>query len=426
MKINIVIPQSLTSPTAMIGGLPIARHLARRGNDVTLILLHHNIESATQKEIEIEPNVRAVYAGQMFVKKIGSRKIHFSPWALLNVAARSTTGLVAELLKRRADVNVIYKAQPPTVFAGLAVRAIRRVPTVLMVDDLESESNNLELPGLKSIFRAFERIGAMNCDAIIAHSMHLARHFSRLAEGTKRVLFIPPGVEPSRISTDEARSEILRERLDIEGKPVVLYFGSVDRASGHRVDLLIDAFTAVLRKVPAAVLVIAGAGEIDAMKDYARRSGVIKNVRFTGRFPLGDLAAYASLADVVVDPVDDSPANAAKCSSRVRFGMLFGRPVLTGDVGDRAWTLGEGGIAVRPPLSGAAFAQALYLMLVDREMRSKMGQKGRARILKNFTWGNVIDRYIDLFDSLARRRESAGRRIRRVPRVRVRRDGISV
>ena len=423
MKVNIVIPQSLISPTSMMGGIPIAHHLARRGGDVTLILLHHNLAAADEREIEIEPGVRAVYAGQMFVKKVGSRKIYFPFSKLLRVALSSSTGLLRQILKRRADINVIYKAQPPSLFAGIAAKALRRTPLVLMVDDLESESNNLKNPGFKTLFRAFERFGACASDAIIAHSSNLAEIFARLSGNRRKTVFIPPGVEPARYRYNETRAEALREKLDIEGRPVALYFGSIDRQSGHRVDMLIDSFAAVARRVPAAVLVLAGAGEVGAMEEYARKVGILDKVRFTGRFPLSDLPAYASLADVIVDPVDNSPANAAKCSSRVRLGMFFGKAVLTGDVGDSAWTLGDGGIAVRPD-SPRAFEQALYLLLVDRRLRAKMGRKGKARVMQYFLWENVIDQYIEIFDSLLCR---SGRKSRRkVPAVRLRRDKVSV
>ena len=423
MKINIVIPQSLTSPTAMVCGAPIAHHLARHGHDVKLILLHHDLRAGDERAIQLEPNVRAIYAGQMFVRKSGSEKTYFPLHKLLRVAVSSTRGLIREMMRNRADVNVIYKSQPPTILAGLLVRAVHRTPVVLMVDDLESESNNLHLPGLRTLFRMFEKIGARRSDAIIAQSAYLANYFKRLAGGKTETVFLPQGVEPSRYKLDETRTRALREKYGLGGKRVALYFGSINPKSGQRVDLLIDAFAGVARRLPDAALALAGPGEIDRMKEHARKAGVIDRVVFTGRFPFEDMPAYVSAADVIVDPVDDSPVNEAKYSSRVKFGMLFGKPVLTGDIGVRPWILGGGGIAVRPN-DVDALEQALYLMLLDDDLRAEMGRRGRKRIMNNFLWEQVIDDYIEVLDSVVRGDDRVPRR--RLPAVRVGQDKVPV
>jgi glycosyltransferase involved in cell wall biosynthesis len=63
--------------------------------------------------------------------------------------------------------------------------------------------------------------------------------------------------------------------------PTVLYFGRLK--AYKRVDLLIEAFSRVLRAVPHAVLRIAGAGDAEpGLRDAAARYGIVERVIFEG------------------------------------------------------------------------------------------------------------------------------------------------
>lgn len=396
MKVNIVIPQSLQSPTALMGGVPIAVELARRGIETTLILLHHDYDSRRSGSdddcipADARHMVRVIYAGQMLVKKTNWRKSYFSLPALLRVALKSTRGLKRALAENPADAVIIYKAQPPVVLAGLYAKRRLGAPTILMVDDLESESNNVRLGALKMMLRRYEKRAARSFDAVIAHSRYLAAHFAALRGNDEDVHFIPPGVESWRF--DEAPRE------PRAAARTVLYFGSISPKSGQRVDLLLEAFRNVLAKVPDARLVLAGGGDVEQMEKLAESLGIRKSVSLTGPFELGDLSRMVAECDVVVDPVDASPANMAKCSTRVRYGMYFGRPVVTGDVGDRAWMLGKGGIAVEPE-NVDVLSAALVRLLKDPDEARRMGREGAERIRK-FFWSDIIEKYVEVLKSV--------------------------
>ncbi len=402
MKINIVIPQSLESPTALMGGIPIAVELARAGIEVTLILLHHDYDSYSpdSEGRYIPPDVRhavhIVYAGQMLVKKRRWQKSYFSLPRLVSVALKSTRGLKRALAENPADAVILYKAQPHVVLAGLHAKRKLRVPTVLMVDDLESESNNIRSRWMKALLRRYEKKAARSFDAVIAHSRFLAAHFAQLRGNDRDVHFIPPGVEPWRFE------DVPREPRRSRHK--VLYFGSMSPKSGQRVNLLLEAFRQVVTEVPDARLVLAGAGDAEEIENTLEGMNLRKNVSYIGPFELSELPRLVAACDVVADPVDASLANQAKCSTRVRYGMFFGRPVVTGNVGDRAWMLGRGGLAVEAGDTGA-LATALTHLLMSPDAARSMAREGGERI-KQFYWSNVIRDYLGILETVCGTRVS--------------------
>jgi glycosyltransferase involved in cell wall biosynthesis len=80
--------------------------------------------------------------------------------------------------------------------------------------------------------------------------------------------------------------------------------------------------------------------------------------------------------------------------------MACGIPCVTTSVGDSAWILDKGGIAVRPQ-DEAAMAQALAnLAGMGPEGRRKIGAAGRARVVEHFAIESVGHQYRRLYEQL--------------------------
>lgn len=396
MRITIIVPQSLESPSVIMAALPIAMALEKHGCYVKLILLHHNISEMTKRSFSYSKGIDVVYVGEMFVKKVGDAKIYYSFFQLMKRVCASTLGLLKECMIDKADIIQVFKPHPPIVVASLLAQIVRRRPLVLMSDDYEAQSNELRSAFLKKIFEISERILARRAKAIIVMSKFLESHYRKITNPEK-VFYIPPGITPERFERLLLTQDDIRTQLSLGDARVVLFFGSLHAKSGHRVDLLIKAFSKVTKHVQNVKLLLIGSGEINELKNLAKELHVEKDVVFSGRFPFEHLPSYVNSADIIVDPVDDSIVNKAKCSTRVRVGMLFGRPVITGDVGDRADMLGEAGIVV-PPDDIQALAQALIDLLKDPDRAKSLGQKGKERI-KCFYWDEIIKDYLKIYKS---------------------------
>jgi len=94
-----------------------------------------------------------------------------------------------------------------------------------------------------------------------------------------------------------------RQKLHLEGKKVLLFFGYIKHYKG--LDLLLKAFPAVLRKLPDAHLLIVGEvyGDDEEYLGIIRERGIEEQVTFVRRFVANDeVELYFKAADVLALP----------------------------------------------------------------------------------------------------------------------------
>jgi polysaccharide biosynthesis protein PelF len=86
--------------------------------------------------------------------------------------------------------------------------------------------------------------------------------------------------------------------------------------------------------------------------------------------------------------------------------MAYGKPAIVTDVGScselilgRADKPGEAGIVV-PVMNQKAVADAIIRLASDRDLRIKMGEIARLRVLKDYTIKRMKDSYIRLYEAV--------------------------
>jgi D-inositol-3-phosphate glycosyltransferase len=139
--------------------------------------------------------------------------------------------------------------------------------------------------------------------------------------------------------------------------------------------------------------------EIAALRELAAALGVADHLRFVGRKQPDELHLWYSAADVAVttpwyEPFGLTPLEAMACAV----------PVIGSRVGGIAFTIvdGETGYLV-PPHDPQAVCNRLDRLLGDPTLRVRMGQAGRTRVLRGFTWDLVATRTAALYDILLSR-----------------------
>ncbi len=173
-----------------------------------------------------------------------------------------------------------------------------------------------------------------------------------------------------------------------DGVPVFLFFGFIRRYKGLHV--LLDAWADVRRRVPHAVLVVAG--EFYADEDALRaQAGALDGVRLDADYiPDDRVGLYFGAADAVVQPYVT-----ATQSGVAQIAFHFGRPVVTTDVGGLAETVPDGraGLVV-PPDDPAALADALVRFAQDG--LGPTLEAGVAVERQRYTWSRLAEAVEDL------------------------------
>ena len=363
MKITFLLTQSLESPSGLGRYWPVAKELHRQGHEVTILALHHDFGALAERRFTRE-GVRVWYVGQMHVRKVGSEKFYFKPLPLLWVVARATLALLWAALRVPTDIYHVGKPQPMNGVAGVMAHWLRRKPLYLDCDDYEAGSNTFGGMWQRRVVAFFEDWLPRFARGITVNTHFTERRLAALGYPVERIAYVPNGVDRERFAEAALESpRTLRRSLRLEGKRVALYLGSMSLAN-HAVDLLLEAFVRVRARDPQAVLLLVGGGEdLAVLQAQARALGLDDAVRFVGRVPPEQAPRYYRLAAVSIDPVRADDAAAARFPLKIVEGWAVGVPVITGDVGERAALLAEGGGMLVPAGDADALAEAIVRSL---------------------------------------------------------------
>jgi phosphatidylinositol alpha-1,6-mannosyltransferase len=195
-----------------------------------------------------------------------------------------------------------------------------------------------------------------------------------------RIRVVPLCIDPVRVCAWEAcTAETPSAR-----EPAALIVGrmaSEERGKGH--DELIAAWPEVRRRSPDAELWVVGGGDdVERLRARARESGAGEAVRFLGRIPDLELSSLYRRASLFVMP-----------SRQEGFGVVYaeamwhGLPCIgsTADAAGRVIDAGETGLLV-PYGDVGAIAETVATLLGDPDRARRMGQAGRRRALRHFTY----------------------------------------
>lgn len=229
-----------------------------------------------------------------------------------------------------------------------------------------------------------KRAVCRRADAIISNSERAAVRLDRELGGGHAIDVIPNGVESPRSLTQEQRTAV-RAALPSSGAAVVALF--VGRLAPQKnVTLLLEAM-ARLPQSERPFLLLAGSGPLaDQLSERAGTLGIDDHVAFLGeRSDVGDLM---QAADLLVLPSHDEGM-----SNVVLEAMAAGCAVIASDVGGNPEVIvdGDSGLLFAAGDLGALTAR-LHDLVVDAELRARIGRSARARIADMYSIGEMVTR----------------------------------
>ena len=172
-----------------------------------------------------------------------------------------------------------------------------------------------------------------------------------------------------------------------EGKAyLVVYVGVMGPQDG--LDLLLESVEYILRSANRGdvMFAIVGAGtELPLLKEIAARKGLGSHVRFTGRIPDAELAAYLSTADVGVAPDPKNPMNDVSTMNKILEYMAYGRPQVIYDLTEGRRSAEDAALYAQPN-DPVDFARQILTLLDSAELRRTLGARGRKRIEQLLNW----------------------------------------
>lgn len=280
-----------------------------------------------------------------------------------------------QMLRKKAD---LYHAVNP-VGAKTVALTPHRAPLVTTIHDMIP----FYFHGAKHAYqRICIEIAAKRSEKLIV-PYHVTRNeiVSRFDVPKEKIAVINYGID---------HRFFFPRKVEKSSRKTVLYIGEISKSKG--VDLLIDAFSSVMKEVKDTELLIGGKGKhLKEMKSLVNRLKMNQSVKFLGFVPEEKLPEYYSLADVSVFP------------SKFGFGlptleaMACGSLTIAGDSLDASEFVGDTGILIDP--EDADQLSAAIIKTLTTNNSAILSQKSIKKA-KHYSWEKVGERTIKVYEDL--------------------------
>ncbi|MBX3380661.1 MAG: glycosyltransferase [Phycisphaeraceae bacterium] len=208
------------------------------------------------------------------------------------------------------------------------------------------------------------------------------------------VVVVPNGVFLEEIDPLPAPGSFFAAHSEFSNEPFVLFLSRLHPIKG--LDILVDAFAQVLRRVPRARLVIVGPdfGMEAPIREQAARLGIADRVHLTG--PIFGRGKYEAMVDCACfclpsghEAFSVAIAEAMACRAAVVISPECHLP--------EAQEAGAGLVVER---EAAKLASALEQILGDENGRRAMGLRGRKLVEDHFTWEKVAESLVEAYSKV--------------------------
>jgi glycosyltransferase involved in cell wall biosynthesis len=233
-------------------------------------------------------------------------------------------------------------------------------------------------------------------DAYIANSSYERDYlFDTWQVPSEKITVIGVGIEPARFK--QADGADVRQRYGIDDHLLVAFIGQQGRNKG--IDTLILAMKRVWQEIPEARLLIAGAA--------THFTAHLQNLIRTQLSPV----EQARLTYLHNFSEDEKPGLFAACdvfaypSRYESFGIAFieawaaSKPVVGCEAGAVPSVVSDGEDGILVPVDApVSLSEALLRLLKSPDLRRQLGQAGREKVLRRYTWEIVTPRWRGVYE----------------------------
>lgn len=376
--------------------------LAQRGIQPHVVTLHHKPGLADEETV----NGIQIHRLRAPGETPGDR---LRPWLLRQALAR------APEIRKQGGRAVLQPNMLSHPMALILLRArLQGVPSVFNISIApEADLHAAPWRRLRQLARMAVMCAPVNRLVFLSHQLQ-RQYLQRWKVRSSQVAIIPNGVDLNRFRpcADEAEKAAVRASLGFQPREkVVLFVGGVMERKG--VDILLEAWNAVTRSQPDAVLAVVGShglrishdreGYRDRLQDYLGRLENLRSslekpesVRFLGEvadpapcYRAADLFAFPSRREGLPNAVLEAMASALPCLVARFDGMPRDGEEL-GHSGEHFTTLDHNpakwSLEILRTLSHQAFAE-----------NQQKGQSARSWICRNHDLQHSLDRWSALY-----------------------------
>jgi N-acetyl-alpha-D-glucosaminyl L-malate synthase BshA len=302
-----------------------------------------------------------------------------------------TVALASEMVRvsqqEKLDILNVHYAVPHATSAYLN-REITGVPYVVTL-----HGSDVTIVGGDPSYHPVNNHSVEKADAVTAVSEFIQREaYERL--GIRRDVKVIPNFVDSRVFYPAPCSALTRESKD----EIVLIHVSNFRPV-KRVQDIVYAMRVIVKEEPKTRLVLVGDGpERGAVERLVNQLGLERHVTLTGFRT--DVPSLMRCSDVGVlsSETESAPLTLLE-------GMSTGLAMVATGVGGIPEIVRDGvdGFIV-PPKHPETIAEAVLPLIRDADLRARVGEKAREKIVEKYTSEKVVQAYLETFEEAAKAR----------------------
>lgn len=406
-------------PPKIVGGLgtyaaEITRKFVLNDHDVTVLTMNDDEGSMPIREIwrgievhrplhlDISDSLPDVIAED--IRKWG-RGLHF--FGKLMVYNYFSAGkLINDLIKKEGmKYDVVVAHDWLSAMGGITVKRETGLPLAFHVHSTEKGRTMGTGSGVVSNIEL--RAGKM-ADLIVTVSYAMKDELVGLGFPKEKIQVSYNGVDPKKYNPEKVSKEDLhriRAKYGVmDDEFMILFLGRLVGVKG--VDRLILAMPHILAKIPKAKLVIVGVGDLqEYLTNLTRMTKMDAFIKFCYDFiPEEERIMHYAACDLAVFPSFYEPFGIVALEA-----MSMEKPVVVGAAGVSG--MREIVICCGPeqcsyhidPNNPSDIAWGVVNALSSPEWRKTLGKNGRKRVLAEFTWNNIAEKTVQLYETIAKR-----------------------
>jgi glycosyltransferase involved in cell wall biosynthesis len=300
----------------------------------------------------------------------------------------AATRALRRVIVERGVRTVLAHNSYPTLYVAAATRSLPRKPRTIVLMNTNGYPKGEEWRRYfyRSVMRLLDETvygSEVQRDVWVS-----ARHPLR---STSAVIY--NGVDSEKFSLEAVGEEGIRFRERLGIAPSTFLIGGIGRLVREKNHIvLIDALAELRRRGIDAHVVIAGKGDRrELLEDRASSANVKSHVTFTG--VMDDVRPLLASVDVFVLPsLTDTFSNAAL------EAMSMSRPVVLSRTGGATEMVQDGreGFIITPSTNADELVRVLASLQAQPDLRARMGQASRQRVLRDFSWPTMVRSYEQL------------------------------
>jgi len=352
------------------------------------------ISNGEKRNIEMIDGIKVRYVKQL-------RSIFGESKEVLQVLEEENPDVVVMLFGMTSFLRLSFKIDKPVIG--------------ILTSPIYSMGEILRYLGLREIIRHFHHVSVHLLGAVIPKFMirkwiNRFKYIVVLSEENKRrlekigisskILVLPPGVDELYLELPDRKAiEKIREEINPEGTPIIMYFTSPLTLRGT--DTLVKAFANVRKEMPSKLVFLSRLEHKELvkeeliLKEIARKEGISDSIVFISKLlKPEEVKLYVCAADIICLPfkivISDVPISLLEA-------MALGKPVVSTNVNGILDLLK--GIIVKPN-NPDELAKMIIRLLKDRELANIVGEDARLYMKSYPRWKDIQKKFVSIIEEV--------------------------